>query len=144
MLPDAAAFTAALRGHFSSFALLFPSSTASGFCRSDRPRGIGSASGQSLALWPFVAFRNCFSVGIDETPQRPNQSMKPTAPPRSDSSMFATAPAVAYLFLVRRSCDASQRYRFAGLSRGKGPTISTKVCIARHERNVSTSLTCFE
>jgi hypothetical protein len=66
MLPDAAGFTAALRGHFSSSALLFHSVTASGFCRLDRQRGSGLASGQSSALWPFVAFPNCFSVGIDE------------------------------------------------------------------------------
>ena len=79
-LPDAVRFTAALRGHFSSSALLFYSVTVSDFCRLDRLRGSGSASGQSLALWPFVAFRNCFSVGIDETAQRPNQSMKPAAP----------------------------------------------------------------
>jgi len=70
MLPDAVGFTAALQGHFSSSALLFHSVTVSGFCRLGRPGGSGSAPGQSLALWPLVAFRNCFSAAIDETAQR--------------------------------------------------------------------------
>jgi len=72
MLPDAAGFTAALRGHFSSSALLFHSVTASGLCRSDRPGGSGSVSAQSLVPWPFVAFRSFFSVGIGETAPQPN------------------------------------------------------------------------
>ena len=51
---------------FSSFAPLFHSAMVSDFCRSARLRGSGLALGRSLALWPFVAFQNCFSVGIAE------------------------------------------------------------------------------
>jgi hypothetical protein len=45
---------------------------------------------------------------------RPSQTMKPTAPLRSNFSVFATRPAVAYLFLVRRmkpspSFDAAEQ-----------------------------------
>jgi hypothetical protein len=87
-------FIAALRGHFSSSALLFHSLTVWGFCRLDRPGGSGSASGQSLALWPFVAFRNCFSAAIGETTRRPNQSMKPTALLLNKFGLFATPPCV--------------------------------------------------
>src|SRR5262249_29720373 len=34
---------------------------------------------------------------------QPNESMKPTSPLRYNFGVFATTPAVAYLFLVRRN-----------------------------------------
>jgi hypothetical protein len=89
MLPDAVGFTASLQDHFSFFALLLPWLMACGFCRLDRPGGSGSALEQSLAPCFFVAFRSCFSVGIGEKAPLPNQSMKPTASPRNNFSLFA-------------------------------------------------------
>jgi hypothetical protein len=73
MLPDAAAFTATSLDRFSSSALSFHLAMASGFCRSDRPGGSGSALEQSLVHWAFVVFLSCFSVGIGQTVPQPNQ-----------------------------------------------------------------------
>lgn len=120
---------------------------ASGFCRSDLPRGSGSASGQLLALWRSVAFRNCFSVGIDEMAQRPNPSMKPTAPfprshdgrrrlePRCSSGRTAVTvtvpPDTGVLIRARKEVpnSATGYGRGAGLGRGRGDGVSLGVAV---------------
>jgi hypothetical protein len=60
--------------------------------------------------WQILGFN--LQAPVFHTKRTPNQSMKPTAPFRYNSGVFAIDPAVAYLFLVR--CSNALRTKALG------------------------------